>query len=186
MSDMAMTPLSSIEHIRKNWGWFLGLGIVFLIGGVFAIAMPFIAGLAVTVMFSIVLAWLGIMQLIQAFGMKSWGGFIWQLIIGLVLLAGGVIIWLNPILGIAWLTIVIAAVFIVKGVFQVILAFQVRPHGGWGWMLTAGILAIIVGLIIWLNWPISTVWAPGTLAGISLIFTGWSYIMISMAARQTA
>ncbi|MCB1488801.1 MAG: HdeD family acid-resistance protein, partial [Bauldia sp.] len=169
---------------RKHWGWFLALGILFLIGGVFAIAMPFIAGLAVTVIFAIVLVWLGIMQIVQAFSVKSWGGFIWQLIIGLVLLIGGGAMWFKPVVGALTLTILLAAVFLAKGVFQVILSFQMRPHGGWGWMLTAGILAIIVGIIIWANWPVSTAWAIGTLTGISLIFTGWSYIMISMAARN--
>ena len=183
MTDAAMT-LNAAENIRKHWGWFLALGILFVIGGIFAIAMPFIAGLAVTVIFAIVLLWLGIMQIVQAFSVKSWGGFIWQLIIGLVLVVGGGAMWFKPIVGAVTLTILLAAVFLAKGIFQVILSFQMRPHRGWGWVLTAGILAIIVGLIIWLNWPVSTAWAIGTLTGISLIFTGWSYIMISMAARN--
>jgi uncharacterized membrane protein HdeD (DUF308 family) len=59
-----------------------------------------------------------------------------------------------------------------------------RPHEGWGWILTAGILAILVGVIIWAGWPVSTGWALGYLAGISLIFSGWSYIAISMAAKR--
>jgi uncharacterized membrane protein HdeD (DUF308 family) len=183
MTDATAT-LNAAENIRKHSGWFIALGIVFLIGGVFAIAMPFIAGLTATVVFAIVLVWIGIMQLIQAWSVKSWGGFAWQLIIGLVLLVGGIYIWANPVLGAAAFTLVMAAVFIAKGVFQVIMAFRVRPHSGWGWILTAGILAIIVGAIIWINWPVSTAWAIGTLAGISLIFTGWSYIMVSMTARQ--
>jgi uncharacterized membrane protein HdeD (DUF308 family) len=158
--------------------------VVFIIGGVFAIAMPFIAGLAVTTVFAIVLVWIGIMQIFQAFRVKSWGGFIWQLIIGLILLIGGIAIWINPILGALTLTIVVAAVFIAKGVFQIVMAFQMRPHEGWGWILTAGILAILVGVIIWAGWPVSTGWALGYLAGISLIFSGWSYIAISMAAKR--
>jgi uncharacterized membrane protein HdeD (DUF308 family) len=176
--------LNSIQNIRQHTGWFIGLGVVFIIGGVFAIAMPFIAGLAVTTVFAIVLVWIGIMQIFQAFRVKSWGGFIWQLIIGLILLIGGIAIWINPILGALTLTIVVAAVFIAKGVFQIVMAFQMRPHEGWGWILTAGILAILVGVIIWAGWPVSTGWALGYLAGISLIFSGWSYIAISMAAKR--
>ena len=183
MTDAAMT-LNSADNIRKHWGWFLALGIIFVIGGIFAIASPFVAGLAVTVVFAIVLVWLGIMQIVQAFSTKSWGGFIWQLIIGLVLLAGGASMWFRPVVGAVTLTILLAAVFLAKGIFQVILGFQMRPQRGWGWMLTAGILAIFVGLIIWASWPVSTAWAIGTLTGISLIFTGWSYIMISLAARE--
>jgi uncharacterized membrane protein HdeD (DUF308 family) len=186
MSDAGAMRLNAIENIQEHWGWFLALGIVFIVGGVFAIAMPFVAGLAVTVIFAVVLAWIGIVQVIQAFSVKSWGGFAWQLIIGLIMLAGGIAIWIDPIVGALTLTIVVAAVFIAKGIFQVILGFQMRPHNGWGWLLTAGILAILVGLIIWLSWPVSTEWALGTLAGISLIFSGWAYVMMAMIGRRTA
>ena len=89
MSNAAVMRLNAIESIREHWGWFLALGIVFIIGGVFAITAPLVAGLTVTLVFSIVLVWLGIMAIIQAFGTKSWGGFVWELIIGLVLLIGG-------------------------------------------------------------------------------------------------
>jgi uncharacterized membrane protein HdeD (DUF308 family) len=184
MSDAAAMRLNAIENIREHWGWFLALGIIFIIGGAFAIAMPFIAGLTVTLVFSIVLVWLGIMAIIQAFGTKSWGGFIWELIIGLVLLIGGIATWINPILATLSLTLVVGAVFIAKGIFQVVMGFQMRPHGGWGWMLTAGILAIIVGLIIVVKWPASTAFALGYLAGISLIVSGWSYVMLSLAAKR--
>lgn len=184
MSD-ATSTLNAAENIRKHSGWFIALGIAFLIGGVFAIAMPLIAGLTATVVFGIVLIWVGVMQVFQAWSVKSWGGFAWQLIIGLVFLIGGVSIWANPVLGALTLTIVLSAVFLAKGVLQVIMSFRVRPQQGWGWILTAGILSILVGAIIWIEWPVSAAWAIGTLAGISLIFTGWSYIMIAMAARQT-
>jgi uncharacterized membrane protein HdeD (DUF308 family) len=185
MTDAAMT-MYALHEVRRHWGWFLALGIVFIIGGVFAIAMPFVAGLVTTAIFAVILVWIGIMQVIQAFSVKGWGGFALQLLIGLVMLLGGIAIWINPILGALTLTIVVAAVFLAKGVFQVILAFRMRPHAGWGWVLFAGLVSIAVGLIIWLGWPMSTAFALGTLAGVSLIFSGWSYVMIAMAARRLA
>ncbi len=184
MSDAGVMRLNAIETIREHWGWFLALGIIFIIGGIFAIAAPFVAGLTVTLVFSIVLVWLGIMQIIQAFSTKSWGGFVWALIIGLILLIGGIATWVNPVLAALSLTLVVGAVFLAKGVFQVVMGFRMQPHAGWGWMLTAGILAIIVGLIIIIQWPISTAYALGYLAGISLIFSGWSYVMMSLAAKR--
>jgi len=151
MTDATAT-LGAVGELRKHWGWFLAMGIIFVIAGVFAIVMPFLAGLVATTIFAVVLVWLGIMQIIQAWSTKGWGGFVWQLIIGLVLLLGGLAIWINPILGALTLTIVVAAVFLAKGIFQVIMAFQMRPQSGWGWVLTAGILAILVGLIIWMDY----------------------------------
>ncbi len=180
----AMMRLNAISNLREHWGWFLALGIIFILGGIFAIAAPFVAGLTVTIIFSIVLVWLGIMQIIQAFSTKSWSGFIWELLIGVILLVGGIATWIDPVVGALSLTLVVGAVFLVKGIFQVILGFQMRPHGGWGWVLVAGILSAIVGLIILLQWPISTSYALGYLAGISLIFSGWSYVMMSLAARR--
>lgn len=180
----AMMRLNAISNLREHWGWFLALGIIFILGGIFAIAAPFVAGLTVTIIFSIVLVWLGIMQIIQAFSTKSWSGFIWELLIGIILLVGGIATWIDPVVGALSLTLVVGAVFLVKGIFQVILGFQMRPHGGWGWVLVAGILSAIVGLIVLLQWPVSTSYALGYLVGISLIFSGWSYVMLSLAAKR--
>jgi len=183
MTD-AIMRLNAIASIREHWGWFLALGIIFILGGIFAIAAPFVAGLTVTIIFSIVLVWLGIMQIIQAFGTKSWSGFIWGLVIGVILLVGGIATWVDPVVGALSLTLVVGAVFLAKGVIQILMALQMRPQGGWGWMLTAGVLSVLVGLIVLVQWPVSTGYALGYLAGISLIFSGWSYVMLSLAAKR--
>jgi uncharacterized membrane protein HdeD (DUF308 family) len=172
--------------MRANWGWLLAIGIIFVIGGILAIAAPGIASLAVALVVAVVFAWVGIMQIIHSFSDKSWAGFAWQLIIGIIMLAGGLAVYFNPVLGTLTLTLVVAAMFIAKGIFQLILGFRMRPAGGWGWIVAAGVLSILVGLLIWIQWPISGLWALGTLAGISLIFTGWSYIAMSMAVRRLA
>src|SRR5215211_3006643 len=132
MTDIGAMRLDGIEEIRRHWGWFVAIGVIFIVGGIFALAMPFIAGLSLTVIFGVILLWLGIMQMIQAWSCKSWGGFAWQLIIGLILILGGLAIWINPIVATLTLTIVVAAVFLAKGVFQVIMSFQMRPNSGWG------------------------------------------------------
>jgi uncharacterized membrane protein HdeD (DUF308 family) len=183
MSNVATANLA--REMKASWGWLLALGIIFVVGGIVAIFAPAAASLAVTLVVAIIFAWLGIMQIIQAFSVRTWGGFIWQLLIGIVLLAGGLIVYFNPLAGTSFLTLVVAAMFIVKGIIQLILGFQMRPHSGWGWMVASGILAIIVGILIWANWPVSALWALGTLAGISLIFSGWTYIFLSMAVRRT-
>ena len=74
--------------------------------------------------------------------------------------------------------------FVAKGVFQIVLGFRLRPHDGWGWIVASGIVALLVGVLIWAQWPMSSLYALGTLAGISLAFTGWSYVWIALAARR--
>ena len=184
---MANVTVQNISNaVQQKWGWFVALGVVFLIGGIFAIAMPLASSLAVGVFLAAVLVVAGVMQIWQSFSVQSWTGFLWQLIVGIVVLLGGITIYAWPASGAFALTIVIAAVFIAKGVFQIILGLRLRPHDGWGWILAAGIIAVIAGVMILSNYPFSGLWVPGTLAGISLIFTGWSYIALGLAARRLA
>jgi uncharacterized membrane protein HdeD (DUF308 family) len=177
---------AAMSGMRANWGWLLAIGIIFVIGGALAILAPSAASIAVTLVVAVVFVWIGIMQIIQSFSDKSWAGFAWQLIIGIIILLGGLAVYFNPLLGTLTLTLVVAAMFIAKGIFQLILGFRMRPHSGSGWIIAAGVLSIIVGILIWVQWPSAALWALGTLAGISLIFTGWSYIAMAIAVRRLA
>jgi uncharacterized membrane protein HdeD (DUF308 family) len=175
-----------VDQIGKHSAWFIALGIAFIFGGFLAIVMPILAGVAIAVAVGWVFLFIGIAQLIHAWQVRSWGGVIWQLIIGLLILAGGLSMLIQPIQALLTLTLVLAVVFIVKGVLQVILALNYRPNAAWSWMLIDGILAIVVGVLILFQWPSSAFWAVGTLAGISFMFTGWSYLMLGVAARHLA
>lgn len=174
------------QDVQRKWHWFVALGLVFVIGGLFAITMPLASSIAVGVFLAIVLLIAGAMQIWQSFSVQGWSGFLWQLIVGIVVLLGGVAIYAWPTTGALALTIVIAGVFIAKGVFEIILGLHLRPRDGWGWIVAAGIVAVIVGVMIISKFPFSGLWVPGTLAGISLMFTGGSYIALGLAARRIA
>ena len=183
MTNTDMT-MGTVGEIRQHANWFIALGVVFVIGGVFAIAMPLYSSIAVTLVVGWTLIVVGIVQLIQSWSIRTWGGFIWQLVIGLIILVGGIAVIVDPIVAAVTLTLLVGAIFIAKGVIQLVLGFQFRPNANWGWIVAAGLLAVILGFLILMQWPFSGVWVLGTLAGISLIFSGWSYIMIAMAARS--
>jgi uncharacterized membrane protein HdeD (DUF308 family) len=185
MSNSSMI-LSGTGEVQRHTGWFIALGILFIIGGVLAIAMPLVASLAVAIVVGWSLIVLGIVQIVQAWSMRSWGGFAWQLIIGILFVLGGFDMAFFPLSGAITLALVLGVVFLVKGIIQLILGFRYRPHAGWGWMIAAGILAAVVGLMVLAQWPLSGAWVPGTLAGISLIFSGWSYVAVAMAVRRIA
>ena len=180
------TTAGRMGDIRPHTGWFITIGVIFLVGGIFAIAMPLIASITVALVVGWSLIFVGVLQLVHAWGVRSWRGFIWQLVIGLIILVGGIAMLNNPIVAAVTLTLLLGVIFIAKGVVQLILGFNFRPHPAWGWIVAAGALAIIVGLMILTSWPSSAAWVLGTLAGISLIFSGWSYIMIALAARRMA
>lgn len=172
MTDAPSLPVT--EAVRQKWGWFLALGIVLVIGGALMIALPLASSIAVTLIIAIVFAVGGAVQLWHAFSVPGWGGFIWNIATGAIALAGGIAVYFNPVIGAAALTLVVAAI---------LLAMKIRPHDGWGWVLTAGIVSAIAGLAIWFEFPSSAVWVLGLLAGVSVLINGWSFIAIALAAR---
>ena len=183
-ATQALGKPGNTETVRAGWGWFLALGIVLVIGGSLAILLPVASTLATSLFLGAILFVGGIFQIIHAFQVKTWGGFFWDLIVGIVQVAGGIIVYMNPFAGAVTLTVLIAAVFFAQGVTQTFLAFKVRPHDGWGWLLASGLIAVIVAVMLMMRFPAASVTAPGILAGISILFSGFSYVMIALAARR--
>ena len=105
-------------------------------------------------------------------------------VIGLMSAVAGGYMLARPGMALATITIVLAAYFIVDGVFEIIWAFRLRPIKGWGWTLFSGIVALALGVMIWRQFPVSGVWAVGTLAGIHLLFGGSSLASVCRAARS--
>ncbi len=184
ISDLDARVAETKQLITDKWGWFLALGIVLLVAGLAAIAFPLLSGIAAKV----VLGWLfligGVMMIVHAFQAPGWSGFLWELLIGLLYVFVGGYLAFFPLAGLLTLTIVIAALFIAEGVFETIMAFRVRPHDGWIWLLLSGIAALAVGVIIAMGLPESSIWALGLLVGINLLFSGWSYIFLALAGRR--
>jgi uncharacterized membrane protein HdeD (DUF308 family) len=173
-----------IEGVGEHSAWFMGLGVVYIIAGVLALIFPFVAsGIA-----ALVLGWMlvvvGVATLVQAWQTGTWGGVAWQVIIGAIILIGGIGAVIDPISAAIGLTLLIGVMFLAKGISQIIMGLNLRPLRVWTWVFGAGVLAAVVGLLIILQWPQSGIWTLGTLAGISLIFSGWTYVMMATAARR--
>ncbi len=183
-ADIEARVLETKRLITEKWGWFLALGILLIVAGLVAIAFPLLSSIAA----KIFLGWLfligGGVMIVHAFAAPGWKGFIWELFIGILyLVAGGYLIF-SPEAGLITLTILLAALFFAEGVAEVIMAFQVRPHEGWGWLFLSGIAALAVGLMIGMSLPSSATWAIGLLVGINLLFSGWSYVFLALAGRK--
>lgn len=179
-------PGSVTQSVRANWAWFLALGIALVVAGTFAILLPVYSTLATSLFLGVILFVAGVFQIFHAFRVTTWRGFFWDLVVGIVQIIGGAIIYLNPFAGAITLTALIAGVFLAQGLTQILLAFKVRPHDGWGWLLASGLLALAVAIMLFMRFPAASLTTPGILAGISILFSGWSYIMIALAARKKA
>ena len=170
--------------VKARWISFLLLGLALVILGGFAIAAPVISTLATSLTVGILLAASGVAQAVQAFWAKGWRGFLWHLATGIVQIVGGVLIYLDPFAGAIAITLLIAATLLAQGVMQSVLAFRVRPHDGWGWLLLSGVVAIVVGVALAVKLPVASLATPGTLVGVALIFSGAAHIAIALAARR--
>jgi uncharacterized membrane protein HdeD (DUF308 family) len=169
--------------VKKSVGWSIGLSILMILAGSFAIAVPQAAGIAVNLLVAWLLVFSGAAHLVFAWHTRTAGGIIWELL-GILYILLGAYLLLRPVAGLASLTLALAIYLFAEGVLELILSFRLRPMPGSGWLLFDGIITLILGIMIWRTWPSSTEWVIGTLVGISMLFSGISRLMISLAARR--
>jgi uncharacterized membrane protein HdeD (DUF308 family) len=170
--------------IKKASGWFIGIAVVFILLGIMAIIEPGVAGLAVTILVGWVLLFGGGAHLVAAFSGGGAGRVIWQVLIGIVYIVGGLYFLTHPLLGLGTLTLLLAVIILMEAVFEVIAYFRMRGQGGSGWLLVNALITLLLGGLIWFHWPSSSVWAIGILVGVNLLMTGFSRLMFGLAARK--
>src|SRR3954451_14870794 len=143
-------------------------GIVLMILGVLAIAVPYAAAVAAATLFAWLLVIGGIVHLVYAFETRGARSVLWHVLIGVLYIIGGVYLMFNPVLTVASLTLVLAAIFLVEGILEIIAYFQARRIGGSMWLLLDGIVTVILAFLIYAGWPNNSLWVLGFLVGISL------------------
>ena len=170
--------------VKKASGMFIGMAVVFIILGILAIVEPGVAGLAVTILVGWLLLFGGAAHLVAAFSGGGPGRVIWQVLIGIVFIAGGIYYLTHPLLGLGTLTLILAVIILAAAVFELIAYFRSRGYAGSGWLLMNAVITLFLGALIWFHWPSSSVWAIGTLVGVNLLMTGISRLMLGLAARK--
>ena len=175
-----------LTALRTHAGVGMAVGIVLIILGFLSVAAPFVAGLSVAVMVGLLIAMSGFSRLFLAFKMGSFGVGLIMFVLGLLSIVIGIYMVARPSMALATLTLVLASYFVVDGVFEILYALKLRPMQGWGWQLFSGISALVLGVLIWQQFPLSGLWAIGTLAGIHLLFAGTSIFSVCSAARAAA
>ena len=170
--------------LGRNWGWMLALGILFIVMGTIALGMPVAMTLATVIFFGALLLVGGVFQIIDAVKCKGWKGVLWHVLIGLLYIAAGVIIFRDPGMSSLTLTAMLGGVIIGVGILRIVLGLQMKPEGGWGWLVFAGVISILLGVIILAKWPVSGLVVIGILVGVEMIIHGWSYIFLALAAKR--
>lgn len=170
--------------LEKNWGWLLALGILFIFLGIVGIGMAVTLTIASLLVFGVLLLAGGVVQLVEAFKNKGWRSTLWHVLIAILYIVGGITVLDDPILASKVLTLVLAGAILAIGIVRVAVALQHRGTAGWGWTLLGGIISIVLGVLIYLRWPISALWLIGMFVAVDLIASGWSYVFLALAARR--
>jgi uncharacterized membrane protein HdeD (DUF308 family) len=172
------------EAIQAHWKLFLIQGVVMMILGLIAIAVPNVATLAI----AIFVGWLfligGTVRVLSVWRARSAPGFAWSLVTALLAIVLGLILVLNPLEGVLTLTMVLIALFVVEGVAAILIALEFRRHiRQWGWTLFNGIVDLVLAYLIFQGWPSTAAWAIGLLVGINMLFLGLSLTMTALSGR---
>jgi len=192
MSDHTLPDLDDVRGrlasaIHNHWKLFLVEGIVMMVLGLLAIAVPEVASLAITIF----IGWLffvgGIFRTISVVQHRTMPGFGWALATALLAIVLGLVLLLRPIAGVLTLTLALVVFFVLEGISAILLAVEHRRHlSSWGWILFSGLVDLLLAFLIWDGWPSSADWAIGLLVGINMVFLGLSLIMTALAARTMA
>ena len=174
--------------VREHWKAFLIEGILLVILGLAAMILPPLASLAVTIFLGWMFLISGVAGLALTFWARRMPGFWWSLVSAVLAVIAGIILVTQPVQGTLTLTIVVGVYFLAEGVATILYALEHRKELSerWGWLLTAGVMDILVAGIIIAGLPASALWALGVLVGINMLFGGATLIGMALAARNSA
>ncbi|HZW80944.1 MAG TPA: DUF308 domain-containing protein [Candidatus Deferrimicrobiaceae bacterium] len=149
--------------------------------------VAFLIAPAATVGTVLVLGWLlvvsGVVEGIQAFRMRNWRGIFLHAVAGILGILIGLLVVTHPVAGaLAW-TLLFASFFTVIGIFRLMAAIRLK-FPNWGWAAFDGVVTLLLGILLWAEWPWSGFWFLGIAVGISLVLRGWAYLMFAFAVHS--
>jgi uncharacterized membrane protein HdeD (DUF308 family) len=176
---------AEIESLRERRIWFLLLGLAMVAAGTFAVGWACTATLTVTAMwlFGFLLLGSGIAEIVHSFWVGRWSGMIVHLLLGVLYALVGFMVIDQPANAAVQVTLLIAIFLMVGGIFRIIFAVS-EQFAGWGWVLLNGAVTFFLGLMIYKQWPASSLWVIGLFIGIDLIFNGWAWIGLWIGLRR--
>lgn len=185
MSFSFQPNLRDLSIYRKNASSFLLWGSALFVLGLLAISFSYFTTMLSVIILGCIIFATGIIIIFDTF--TSWRdkkhGFLLNLIIAILYLVVGSMLIYGPVLAAASLTLLLGGLYMVLGLFRIFYSMSVRlPQ--WGWSLFNGIVSLVLGFLILAHWPASSLFIIGLFVGIDLVFCGWAYIMIGLAARK--
>jgi uncharacterized membrane protein HdeD (DUF308 family) len=157
--------------------WSVVLSVLMIAAGIAAIAAPSFAGVAMTAVVGWLLIVSGLMHAAFAWRSPTSGAMAGEVVLGVLYGAIGLYVITHPVVGLASLTLSLASYLLIEAVVEFVLAFQHRPAAGW--LVVDGVVTLALAVLIWSTWPFNSGWVVGTFVGISMLFSGFSRLMLS-------
>jgi len=179
-----MAQNTPADLVRQSSTLSIAWGVLLIIFGMVAIGSPLLAAVAVNVAIAWLIVLAGAVHVMLAFRAHGAGSMLWKLLVGIAYFFFGAYLVMHPLLGVESLTLILASLFLIEGILNIILYFKMRSLGGSSWVLVDGIITLLLGLMIYLQWPSSSAWAIGILVGVSMIISGLTRVMLSLAVRK--
>ena len=173
-----------LHAIRANWGWFVALGIAFIVLGMIALAHVLVSTVVTVLYVGALILVGGVVQVIHAFRVQGWGRFFYWLLAGLLYVVAGGLMMYNPLLGAGVLTLMIGVALAVEGIFRVAAGVGARPGPGWGWIAFSGVITLVLGFIIIARWPVNSVYILGLFLGVDLVVNGVTTMLFGLTLRE--
>lgn len=174
------------QQLKKATGWGMVWGFLTILFGFMAMGAPLQSGLAVTMVVGIALLAAGISMIVFSFRAPSLGKILLKLLFGALTVIVGLAVLAQPGIALAKLTLLLGAFFVVDGFFGFIVAWNVKPERGWGWLTVNALITLALGVMILKGWPESSLFVIGILVGIRLVFAGITMLTLGTATRQLA
>jgi uncharacterized membrane protein HdeD (DUF308 family) len=177
---------SFVGEVKKRSAWSIFMGVLIMILGLFLIVYPLFTATVTTVLLAWVLIFAGLAEVVFALHTTTAGNFFLKLLLGIVYGVAGILLAISPLMGVAALTLLLGAMLLVQAGVVTSIAFRVRPAEGWGWFLFDGVIAFLMGALVLVEWPSSSLWAIGTLVGVAVLIGGISRVMIASRIHKGA
>lgn len=172
-----------IDDVREQWGWFLALGIAFIVLGMAVMGASYYTTIFSMILLGAFLVGGGILQIVHGSLARKWSGFFLSLLLGILYLAAGAICIFQPAAAAITITLWIAVFCFIVGLFRMIASLVIRFRD-WGWVFFNGLITFILGGMIYSSWPISGLWVIGLFIGIDMILAGWTWVVLALSARR--
>jgi len=189
MTSVSQAPMPgspAVQSLRNKCGWIIALGVVYVIAGLIALSSVVFATRVTVFVVGIMMLISGVAEVINAFQFKSWGKFLIWLLLGALYIVAGLLTFENPLLAASVLTLLLGVALVVSGVMRIVLAFSMREGMSWTTLVLSGIVSLLLGLIILVHWPVSSLFVLGTLLGIDLLIIGIGWIFVGFGLRSRA